>query len=244
MGSCMTTVKVLPNESTQIQTTRVRTEMIKRPSAVQQLKNLAQVVELRDKLLAVIATLEGLKAKLEVQGKALIKRHKRGRSLFALKRLRLYTNLIEDVQRQIEILEKAIVGHDQNAVDPQQLSSDSLVLLGEIKDIMKLESPLHDKETLKEREEKFKPLFKKYQIQNTDVYLLFAQYEAEVNEITLTTSTVFKKSDFDEKFKCDSDGLAKSESEALTKSGSDGSTQPNTIENLDLVYQGSEIKVC
>ena len=221
--------------------------MMKRPTLTQQRNNITQITDLRDKLITVIATLEALKAKLETQGKALIKRHKRGRSLFALKRYRLYTKLIEDIKVQIEILEKAIVGEQQQPIDPQQLSSDSLVLLGEIKDIMKLESPLHDKETLKEREEKFKPLFKKYQIQNTDVYLLFAQYEAEVNEITLTTSTVFKKSDVDALFKSDCDGLAKSESDALTKSGSDGSsgsTQPNTIENLDLAYQGSVVKVC
>jgi len=215
MGSCITSVKILPNEGRQPQTGKNSTELSKHPTFIAESKKFTQLISQKDQLSAVITTLEALKAKLETQGKALIKKHKRGRSLFALKRLRLYTNFIEDVQNQINMIDQAIVGKGDQAVDIQQVSSDSLVLLGEIREILKLESPLHEKETLKEREEKFKPLFKKHHIQNTDVYVLFAQYEAEVNDITLTTSTVFKKSE------------------------SNATTQPNSQNNLDEAYQGS-----
>lgn len=231
MGSCITAVKVIPNDSQQPQKNlkKFGTEILKRPTLVEK-NNVSQLVEQREKLITVAATLDQLKTKLETQGKALIKKHKRGRSLFALKRHRLYSNLIEDVQNQIDVLGKAILGSEESPSDPQQLFSDTLVLLGEIKDIIKLESPLHEKETLKEREEKFKPLFKKHHIQTTDVYHIFAQYEAEVNDITLTTSTVFKKSD----------------SEAPTQPNSQNNLDEaaTSQNNLDEGYQGSLIQVC
>jgi len=240
MGSCITTIKVLPNENNQSHRQQKRcpeAEMSRRPSHIEkssEKRDVAQLVEQRDKLSAISTTLEQLKLKLQTQSKELIKKHKRGRSLFALKRLRLYTNLMEDVQNQIEVVGKTILGQQQPPIDTQQVSSDILILLGEIREILKLESPLHEKETLKDREEKFKPLFKKYHIQNTDVYYQFAEYEAEVNDITLTTSTVFKKSEAEES----------SPPGSLTSLGSEVPTQPSSQNNLDEGFQSSEIKVC
>jgi len=115
--------------------------------------------------------------------------------MFALKRLRLYSNFLNDIQNQVELLEKGIMGRDVTSDEIKKTLRSTETLIANLDELSSVEGPLKAGEELKQREEKFKALFKKHHIQNTDIYSAFAKYEAEALEISLTTSCEFKRSD-------------------------------------------------
>jgi len=157
--------------------------------------DVSKLVDYRENLLSASETLTRLGTKVEGQAKKYIKNFKRGRGIFALKRLRLYNNFNQDVHSHLETLEKAILGQGVTATEIPRIQKDIDTLLMSVEEFARLEGPLKDGEQIKDREERFKFLFKRHHIQTSDIFSIFAEIEAEANEITLTTSTTFKKSD-------------------------------------------------
>jgi len=154
------------------------------------------LVNLREVLLVQANTLEFLQQKLEDQTKGLMKKFRRDKSIFLLKKMRLYKNLSEDIQVEIERLENAILGKGVTTDDIQRIIKDAQELVNDLEEIIQLENPAKNKEDRKKIKASFNIMFKRHHIKDTDVYQSFAQIEAEVNEITLTTSSTFKKSDY------------------------------------------------
>jgi len=166
-----------------------------------------RLLNCQNKLQPMHTTLLELQNAMEEQAREFIKMHKRGKGIAALKRLRLYANVARDIQRQLEEIENALM---QNRVSPQiaqKISSRTDVISADFNDAVKIIGPLNPGETVKQRESKAISVFFKHHIQNPDVYHSFALMEAEVNGITMTTSTAFQKSD--------------------------AQTQPNSLNNFD-----------
>jgi len=103
--------------------------------------------------------------------------------------------LLQDVQKQTTLIESSIVGKGVSISDVQKIETDAQTLLFELDGVTRLEEPLRQGETLKEREIQFKQAFKVRGIENELIFAAFAQYEAEAHAITLTTSGTFTRSD-------------------------------------------------
>lgn len=191
MGVCMTKFNLTKNKKKKTKERSV--EMLQSPLTY--MPDGSQFVELREKMASSMDYLQQLQQMIENQAKSFMSKHKRGRSIFALKRFRLYTILSEELHIQAQRLDQAILGQGMNLTEGKKVYNEALNLLVFVNETTELETSLKPGEDLKHREDKYKALFKRYNIHNPDIYPLFAKYEAEVNDITLTTSFVFQKSE-------------------------------------------------
>jgi len=133
--------------------------------------------------------------KLSEQAKGYIKQHRRGRGIYALKKMRVYSNLANDVSNQQHLIREALEGRQDPHKKMSGVNLRTKWVISQVEDDIKLIRPLQEREVAKEREEKIKEMFKRHHVENTDVYYQFAEYEAEAIGITLSTSATFKKSE-------------------------------------------------
>jgi len=191
MGSCFTKSNIVPcgNKNTK----RISKKNSQYHS--RQNPNTSKLFICREEILCSLDSLNNLYNKIEEQAKSFIKQYKRGKGIFSLKRLRLYSNMQQDLEEQLKIVEDAIVQEELTFEKTEKIIQKTDTLLAEAKEIISLSGPLKEGESSKERELKLKCLFKKHHIETADIYRKFAEYEAEVNDITLTNSATFKQSD-------------------------------------------------
>jgi len=189
MGSCMAKPKVVPR------TERMKTSVDLAPRYSAQNIDVGKLVALREKFLVMTDLLDRLHQKAEDQAKMLIKKHRGNKGLFTLKKVKLYEMLLQDVQAQTKLLENSIIGKGVAHSEVQKIEADAQALLFELDEVTRLEEPMRPGETLKDREVRFKQAFKVREIENELIFAAFAKYEAEANDITLTTSGTFTRSD-------------------------------------------------
>jgi len=186
----MTKSKIVP----QIDRIKSAAPEISRARSTQNI-DVAKLVDLREKLLVMVEILDQLHQNCEEKAKSLIKKHRGHKCLFALKKLKLYEMLLQDIEKQTNLLENSIIGRNMTYGDVKNTECDSEALLSELDEVTRLEEPLRQGETFKDRETKLKQIFKVREIEDVLVFPLFAQYEAEANDITLTTSGTFTRSE-------------------------------------------------
>lgn len=191
MGICMTKLHLTKDRKKQAKGLSV--EMPESPLTC--MLDIPRFAELKEKMVLALDDLEEVQQNIENQAKSYMRNYKRGKSIFALKRLQLFTKFAADVQIQIQRLDQVIIEQGMSLTDKKKVFTEAQTLLVNVNQALQLEMPLNEGEDIKLREAKFKCLFKKYNIHIPDIYPLFAKYEAEVNDITLTTSFVFQKSD-------------------------------------------------
>ncbi len=176
MGACTSKSKILPTVSK------------KSPEYFDFLNHQSKLNDLAEQLSDILL-------KLSEQAKGYIKQHRRGRGIYALKKMRVYSNLSNDVSNQQHLVREVLEGRQ----DPHKKIADVNLrakwVISQVEDDIKLIRPLKEGEVAKEREEKIKEMFKRHHVENSDVYYQFAEYEAEVLKITLTTSATLKKSE-------------------------------------------------
>jgi len=139
--------------------------------------------------------LEKLQEKADSKASQFIKKHRMRRCMFTLKKIRLFSNFTQELQKQTDLLEKVIIGNGFTTKEIKKITKEAEGLIADIEHVVKLEAPLKENETMMDRDEQYKILFKKHQIHNTDVHHAFAVCESKNNDITLTTSSTFKKSE-------------------------------------------------
>jgi len=192
MGSCFTKSVVIPCSKDG----NTITKKDWKSHHPKQNKNISKLLKCREDITHALANLNLLSTKIEEQAKTFIKEYKRGKGIFALKRLRLYSNMQQDLDDQLKIVEEAIVQEDElTFAQTDEIIQKTKALVAEAEELASLSGPLKDGESLKERELRLKGLFKKHHIETSDIYHKFAEYESQVHEITLTSSTIFKQSD-------------------------------------------------
>ncbi len=179
---------------------------------VSEQKSLAQS---RLQLLQLEKSLLEIQKTLDAHSKELIKLCKRGRAIYTLQKLRLYSNFLEDIHEQRHQLDDALLGVMKK--EKSEMMKESNELISKIVEVVELQKPLEEGESLRDRQKKFEALFKKYHIQKTDVYHKFAEHEAEVHEITLTTSSNFQRKSEEKSTLPGSKDLESEEDEAWTQ---------------------------
>jgi len=184
MGSCMTKSDIQANS-----TNRVQQNPSQYPPGVNRL------LQCQKRLRTMHTTLMQLIPAMEEQAREFIKLHKRGKGIAALKRQRLFTNLAQDIQNQVEEIENVLMDNKVSPQIVQKLFSRTEALNVDFNNAVKIIGPLNPGETVKEREAKAISVFRKHHIQNSDVFHTFALMESDVNGITMTTSTTFQKNE-------------------------------------------------
>lgn len=191
MGSCVTKSDVQANA---VHPPRSYSSHASQPKN-QPSPGVRRLLNCQRKLQPMHTALLQLQNAMEEQARQFIKLHKRGKGIAALKRFRLYSNMAQDIQRQLVEIENVLMENRVTSQMAQKIGSKTDILSVDFNDAVKIIGPLNPGETVKQRETKAIQAFFKHHIQNADVYHSFALLEAEVNGITMTTSTTFQKSD-------------------------------------------------
>lgn len=150
----------------------------------------------RDKIRDQKRALEKNSNKAHDEAKSYIQNKQKERALFALKRRKLYENMLHDVENQYVLIEKTIIDVESKVQLSQftQVLKESNDLIKELEATIKLEEIQEIAQDIREREQntrEFNKLFEEHHVNDAEVDAMFAQFEAEVtgSQIKSTTKT-------------------------------------------------------
>jgi len=140
----------------------------------------------RDKLLSQKKALYNNADKAKTEAKELIKQQKKERAIFALKRQKLYENMVQDMENQYTIIGQTILDVESKIQMAQftDVLRDTNELIKELESTIKYEEIHKIGQEMKEREQdtrEFNKLFEEHHVNNGEVDELFDQYEKEIN---------------------------------------------------------------
>jgi len=159
-------------------------------------KTILKLKAYRDKLLSQKRALYQNADKAQNEAKVLIKQGKKDRALFALKRKKLYDNMVTDIENQYTIIEKTVIDVEGKIQlsEYTNVLKDTNDLIKSLDTATKLEELQQIGEDIRQREvetREFNKLFEEHHVNDSEVNDLFKQFEAEVNA---ESSSVVNKS--------------------------------------------------
>jgi len=142
---------------------------------------------LRDKLLAQKRGLYKNAEKVQNEAKELIKDQKKERAIFALKRQKLYENILQEIENQYLTVQKTIMDVESKLELAKftQVLRETNELIKEFEMTIKYEQLHKIGQEIMEREEdtkRFNKLFEEHHVNNAEIDSLFEQYTSEINE--------------------------------------------------------------
>jgi len=162
-------------------------------------KTILKLKAFRDKLLSQKRALYQNSDKAQNEAKTLIKQGKKDRALFALKRKKLYDNMVTDIENQYTIVEKTVIdveGKIQLA-EATNVLKETNDLLKQLDTAVKLEELQQIGEDVRQREmetREFNKLFEEHNVNDSEINDLFRQFEAEVDAEGAAVGQVQQKS--------------------------------------------------